>query len=60
MVDGATGTEYTVIVLFALVKQVVPDFTLTDPLVKGVGKVTVMALLPCPEFMTAFVGTVQV
>ena len=58
--DGATGTEYTVIVLLALEKQAVPDFTLTDPLVKGVGNVTDTALVPCPEFMTALAGTVQV
>ena len=36
-----------------------PAFTLTEPLVKGIGKETFIELLPCPLFMTAFTGTVQ-
>ena len=57
---GATGTEYTVIDLAALVKQAVPDLTVIAPLVNGVGKVTLMELVPCPLLMMALAGTVQV
>ena len=60
MEAGATGTDDTVIDLAALVKQAVPDLTVIAPLVNGVGKVTLMELVPCPLLMMAFAGTVQV
>ena len=59
MEEGAVGTDWTVIDFAALVKQAVPDLTVTAPLVKGVGKVTEMELVPWPELIIAAVGTVH-
>jgi hypothetical protein len=43
---GAVGTDRTVIDRAVLVKQPVPDFTVTDPEVKGLGKVTEIVFVP--------------
>ena len=54
------GTEYTLRERAELLKQLVPDFTVTAPLVKVDGKVTEMLVLPWPLLMTAPAGTDQV
>jgi hypothetical protein len=46
MEAGVRGAAYTVTDRAVLVKQAVPDLTVTAPLVKGDGKVTVMEVVP--------------
>jgi hypothetical protein len=60
MEAGELATEFTVMERAVLVKQAVPDLTVTAPLVNGVGNVTVREVVPCPLLITAPVGTVQV
>ena len=46
--------------LAVLVKQAVPDLTVTEPLVNGLGNLTEIEFVPCPLFMMALAGTVHV
>ena len=60
MEAGEPVTEFTVMERAVLVKQAVPDLTVTAPLVNGVGNVTDTEVVPCPLLMTAPVGAVHV
>ncbi len=59
MEAGIAGTENTLSERAVLLKQAVPDLTVTAPLVKVAGKVTEMLVLPWPLLMTAPAGTDQ-
>ena len=60
MVAGIFGIDITLRIRWVPFPHDVPDATFISPLTKPAGKVTEMALVPCPLLMTAPAGTAHV